>query len=118
MNIKKLYFNNYSLIDGNRIVQGHKTEYDLEEFLIAGLEKIKYLSMHIALTEEQADTLLDCMVDEHFTFGGDMKGFEDMVEGIGHFLDYYLSRLPKTIQISAENEPKKDGPDENGEWPF
>lgn len=97
------YVNDFRLIDGNKIVRGNKTAYDLEEFLVAGLGKIKFLSMHIALTEQQADVLLDCMIDEHFAFGGDMKGFENFVERIGSFLDYYLDRLPKSAQITDED---------------
>lgn len=96
------YTNDYKLIDGNRIVRGHTTEFVLEEFLVAGLEKIKVLLMHIPLTEVQADTFLDCLIDEHFAFGGDMKGFEDFVERIGCFLDYYLDRLPKSVQITDQ----------------
>lgn len=102
MFIKKDYFNDYSLVDGSKIIRGHKTEYNLEEFLVAGLEKIKVLAMNVALTEEQADVLLDCMIDEHFAFGGDMKGFEDMVENIGCFLDYYVDRLPQIMQITDQ----------------
>lgn len=95
------YANDYKLTDGNKIVRGHTTEFFLEEFLVAGLEKIKALSM-IALTEEQADVLLDCMIDEHFAFGGDMKGFEDFVERIGSFMDYFTDRLPKLVQIPGQ----------------
>ena len=97
------YVNDFKLIDGNKIVRGHKSEYDLEGFLVVALEKIKYLSMHFALTEEQANVLLDCMIDEHFAFGGDMKGFENFVERIGSFLDYYLDRLSESAQITDEN---------------
>ena len=97
------YTNDFKLVDGNRIIQGHSTAFNLEEFLVEGLEKVKYISMHIALTEEQADVLLDCMIDEHFAFGGDMKGFEDFIERIGCFLDYYLDRLPKSVQITGQD---------------
>lgn len=93
------YANDFKLIDGNKIIRGHRTEHDLEVFLVAGLEKIKVLAMNAALTEEQADVLLDCLVDEHFSFGGDMKGFEDFVERIGGFMDYFTDRLPKSVQI-------------------
>lgn len=112
------YGNDFKLIDGNKIVRGHKTAYDLEEFLVAEIEKIKFLAIHIALSEEEADVLVDCLIDEHFAFGGDMKGFEDFVERIGSFLDYYLDRLPKSVQITDENELEKDEPDEDGVYPF
>lgn len=104
MIIKNLHYEeDYSLIDGNRIIRNHKTEHVLEEFLVAGLEKIKVLAMNVALTEEQADTLLDCVIDEHFAFGGDMKGFADLIESIGNFLDYYLDRMPQTIKLPDED---------------
>lgn len=116
----------YQLIDGDKIVRGHKTEYVLEPFLVAELEKIKFLSMHISLSEEQADVLLDCLADEHFAFGGDMKGFEDFVENIGFFMDYYLERLAYKVQATdKENAPEKDNLNENkyplfndGDLPF
>lgn len=99
------YLNDYKLIDGNKIIRAHTTEFILEEFLVAGLEKIKVLAMNLALTEEQADVLLDCMIDEHFAFGGDMKGFEVFVETIGSFLDYFTDRLPKSVQIPDDTIP-------------
>lgn len=101
MSVEK-YANDFKLIDGNKIVRGHKTEYDLEKFMVAGLEKIKVLAMNVALTEEQADVLIDCLTDEHFAFGGDMKGFEDFVERIGSFMDYFIDRFPQTVQVTDE----------------
>lgn len=120
------FANDCKLVDGNKIVRGHKTEYVLEPFLVAELEKIKFLSMHIALSEEQADVLLDCLIDEHFAFGGDMKGFEDFVENIGFFMDYYLERLAyRTQATDKESAPEKDNLNENkyplfddGDLPF
>ncbi|MEY8413594.1 hypothetical protein AALB51_20460 [Lachnospiraceae bacterium 62-26] len=92
------YVNDLKLIDGNRVVRGHKTEFTIGEFAVRELEKIKVLSMHIALDVQKADTLLDCLVDELLSSGNDMREFEDKLEDIGHFLEYLIDRLPETVQ--------------------
>lgn len=113
MSTKKIYFYDYKLIDGKRIIKGNKTEIVLKSFAVNQIQKIKAILMHIALTEQQADTFVDCVIDDHFAFNGDMKEFEDKLECIGHFLDYYLDRLPKSVQITDETEPEKEKSNKN-----
>ena len=59
-----------------------------------------------------------------------MKGFEDYVERIGSFLDYFTDRLPKSVQITGQealSDMKKssgtlaetgNGESVLEEWPF
>lgn len=109
MSTKTIFFDNdYSLIDGNRVVKNHRTELVLGEFAVGQLEKIKVLSMHIALAEEQADALLDCLVNEFLSCGGDIQRLEAGLEDIGHFLDYYLTRLPRSVKITDEDTVPDD----------
>lgn len=97
---KEKYSYDLKLIDGNRVVRGHKTEFTLGEFAVRELEKIKVLSTYIALDVQKADTLLDCLVDEFLSSGGDMRGLEEKLEDIGHFLEYLIDRLPQTVQVT------------------
>lgn len=95
---------NLRLIDGNRIIRGHKTEYTLAGYVVDELQSIRDTLISLALTEEAIDTLFDCVVTEFPDLECECEEFIDFVERIKCILKSYTDKILQTTPIPNEKK--------------
>ena len=95
---------NLRLIDGNRIIRGHKTEYTLAGYVVDELQSIRDTLISLALTEEEIGNLFDCLVDEFFGLECEVDEFIDFVERIKYILKSYADKILQTKTVPSEKK--------------